>query len=150
MPDPARFGRIENGEHVLALRVYWEDTDASGIVYYANYLRYVERARSDLLRHAGVSQQRLMDEAGLALAVRSCAVEYLRPARLDDELEVRSRITDMKGATLAARQSVHRAAGEELARADVRIACIDRDGRPRRLPRAVVEALRPLAAGASA
>ncbi|MCW5732124.1 MAG: tol-pal system-associated acyl-CoA thioesterase [Alphaproteobacteria bacterium] len=128
----------------MALRVYWEDTDASGIVYYANYLRFVERARSDLLRLLGVNQQRLLEEQGLALAVRACALEYLRPARLDDEIEVHSSIAEMRGASLTARQVVRRGE-EELVQADVRIACIDRAGRPRRLPAQVVAALRPVA-----
>ncbi|MCW5751054.1 MAG: tol-pal system-associated acyl-CoA thioesterase [Alphaproteobacteria bacterium] len=128
----------------MALRVYWEDTDASGIVYYANYLRFAERARSDLLRLLGVNQQRLLEEQGLALAVRACALEYLRPARLDDEIEVHSSIAEMRGASLTARQVVRRGE-EELVQADVRIACIDRAGRPRRLPAQVVAALRPVA-----
>lgn len=145
MSDPGRFGRIADGRHVLALRIYWEDTDASGIVYYANYLRFVERARSDLLRLLGVNQQRLLEEQGLALAVRACALEYLRPARLDDEIEVHSSIAEMRGASLRARQVVRRGA-EELVQADVRIACIDRAGRPHRLPSQVVEALRPISA----
>lgn len=136
------FGRMENGSHVLPIRVYWEDTDASGIVYYANYLRFVERARSDLLRLAGISQQSLLEQDQVALAVRSCAVEYFRPARLDDELEVRSHVTELKGATVKTRQCVLRG-DDELVRADVRIACIDLNGRPRRLPQAVLSALKP-------
>jgi acyl-CoA thioester hydrolase len=140
MPETATRGRIEGGEHVLPMRVHWEDTDASGIVYYANYLRFIERGRSDLLRLAGLRQQDMWDRDGLALTVRSVFVDYLRPARLDDDIEVRSRLIDIKGASMTAAQSVRRAE-EELIRAEVRIACIDGAGRARRLPAEVREAL---------
>jgi len=140
MAEPLSFGRIEGAEHVLPLRVYWEDTDASGIVYYANYLRFVERGRSDLLRLLGINQQTLLAESGVALTVRSCNIDYFRPARLDDEIEVRSRLTDLRGASMAALQSVWRD-GVELARATIRIACIDLRGRPRRLPEVIRKAL---------
>jgi acyl-CoA thioester hydrolase len=136
-------GRIEGSLHVLPLRVYWEDTDASGIVYYANYLRFVERGRSDLLRLAGVNQQALLRDFGLALAVRACAIEYLSPARLDDEIEVHSRLAALRGASLIAEQTVVRD-GRALARATIRIACIDSNGRPRRLPQPILSALAAL------
>ncbi len=140
---PSVYGRIEDGIHRLPLRVYWEDTDASGIVYHANYLRFAERARTDLLRLSGVSQRDMMT-TGVALAVRSCQVDYLRPARLDDELEVHSRLAELRGASVTALQSVRRQ-GDELVRLKVRIACIDAAGRPKRIPPAVRAALRPLA-----
>jgi acyl-CoA thioester hydrolase len=148
MPDVAppqtslapSLGRIENGQHVLPLRVYWEDTDASGIVYYANYLRFIERARSDLLRFAGVRQDDIWTEHGVALTVRALTIDYFRPARLDDVIDVRSHLLELKGASVRARQSVFRG-DDELARAMVRIACIDRLGRPRRLPEPVRHAL---------
>lgn len=140
MRETATRGRIEDGEHVLPMRVHWEDTDASGIVYYANYLRFIERGRSDLLRLAGLRQQEMWDREGVALTVRSVFVDYLRPARLDDDIEVRSRLVDIKGASMTAAQIVRREA-EDLVRAEVRIACIDRAGRARRLPAAVREAL---------
>jgi acyl-CoA thioester hydrolase len=133
-------GRIENGRHILPLRVYWEDTDASGIVYYANYLRFIERARSDLLRLAGVRQDDIWIDHGVALTVRALDIEYFRPARLDDVIEVRSHLLELKGASVRARQSVCRG-DDELMRAMVRIACIDRQGRPRRLPERVRHAL---------
>ena len=139
-PERATLGRIEGVRHILPLRVHWEDTDASGIVYYANYLRFIERGRSDLLRLAGISQQRLFAAEALALAVRTCHIDYFHPARLDDEIEVHSALAALKGASMSVRQSVFRGA-EELVRAEVRIACIGRDGRPRRLPEAVRRAL---------
>jgi acyl-CoA thioester hydrolase len=120
--------------HRYPLRVQWEDTDAAGIVYYANYLRFIERGRSDLLLQTGIDQRSLMDEpGGVAFAVRSCSVDYLKPARLHEDLVVATAITELRGASLAARQDVWR--GEDLlVRAQVRLACIDRDGRARRVP----------------
>lgn len=124
MPEPHRY----------RLRVHWEDTDAAGIVYYANYLRFIERARSDLVRRAGLDQAKLLGEAGLIFAVRRCEIDYLAPTRLDDELEVETEIEALGAATVDLRQIVRRA-GEDVVRAAVRLACISRDGRPRRLPR---------------
>ena len=123
--------------HRYPLRVQWEDTDAAGIVYYANYLRFIERGRSDLLLSHGIDQRGLIDsENGAAFAVRACNVEYLKPARLHEELTVTTAITELRGASLTARQDVWR--GEELlVRAEVKLACIDAKGRARRVPQAV-------------
>ncbi|MCW0236147.1 MAG: tol-pal system-associated acyl-CoA thioesterase [Ferrovibrio sp.] len=123
--------------HRYPLRVQWEDTDAAGIVYYANYLRFIERGRSDLLLSHGIDQRGLIDsENGVAFAVRACNVEYLKPARLHEELTVTTAITELRGASLTARQDVWR--GEELlVRAEVKLACIDAKGRARRVPPAV-------------
>lgn len=137
-------GRIVDGQHVLTLRVYWEDTDAGGIVYYANYLRFTERARSDMLALAGIEQQRLLADDDVMFTVRECHVEYLRPARLDDDLEVATRLCAIGGASLAAEQIVRRPGGETLARTQVRVACVNVEGRPRRLPTAVRQALKGL------
>jgi len=133
-------GRLADGGHVLALRVYYEDTDTSGFVYYANYLKYIERGRTDFLRLAGVDHPALRRAHGLALAVKSCEIEYLSPALLDDRIEVHTRLTELRGASMRADQRVRRG-GRELARARVRIACIDGDGRAARLPRAVRDRL---------
>ena len=124
---------MDKGVHVFPLRVYYEDTDAGGVVYYANYLKYAERARTELLRDLGVEQSELMAGAGLAFAVRSVAVDYLSPARLDDRLEVHSRLEDVRGASLRAEQSIRRGA-VELVRLEVRVACMNRSGRAARLP----------------
>lgn len=120
--------------HRYPVRVQWEDTDAAGIVYYANYLRFIERGRSDLLLQKGISQRAAMGgEQGVAFAVRACNIEYLKPARLHEDLTVTTAIIALKGASLTARQDVWR--GEELlATAEIRLACIDREGRPRRVP----------------
>lgn len=108
----------------LDVRVYYEDTDAGGVVYYANYLKYLERARTELLRGLGFEQRQLAETTGLAFAVRSLSAEYLRPARLDDLLEVHSAIKDMGRAQVTFAQSIVRA-GETLLTAEVRVACLD-------------------------
>lgn len=121
-------------DHRYALRVQWEDTDAAGIVYYANYLRFIERGRSDLLLTHGIDQRGLIDaENGVAFAVRACNVDYLKPARLHEELVVTTGIIELRGASLTLGQEVWR--GDELlVRAEVKLACIDSKGRARRVP----------------
>ena len=108
----------------LPLRVYYEDTDAAGVVYYANYLRFCERARTEWLRELGFAQQALLDEAGIAFVVRSVQADYLRPARLDDALQVHTRIGALRRASILFEQEVRRA-DEILFTAAVLVACID-------------------------
>lgn len=136
---PAR-GQIRDGVHRLVLRVYYEDTDASGLVYYANYLRFIERSRTDLLRCLGISHTALASNHGLAFAVSRCELAFLAPGRLDDALEVHTSLLAIGGATITARQLVSRDQ-IELLRARLRLACIDRAGRPHRLPEPVRAAL---------
>jgi len=130
-------GRFEGGAHLLVVRVYYEDTDFSGIVYHANYLKYLERGRTDQLRLAGVAQSELLAQGdgkgeGIAFAVRRMTLDWLRPARMDDILTVETRTTAVKGATIAIAQRILR--GEEvLVTADVTVAAI-RGGRPTRIP----------------
>ncbi len=131
-----------NGTHVFPLRVYYEDTDAAGIVYYANYLRFAERARTEMLREAGIGQTELAAHDGLMFAVRRCEVDFLKPARLDDALEVHTRVLAARGARVEAEQVVKRA-GDEIARMKVEIACVDRAGRPARLPGKISAAFAP-------
>lgn len=120
-------------EHVYPVRVYYEDTDAGGVVYYANYLRFAERARTELLRDLGIDHVGLLRDDGLNFAVRGCAAEYLRPARLDDLLEVRTRLVEAAGASFTLAQTVHRGA-ETLVEMTVRLVCLRSDGKPARLP----------------
>ena len=120
-------------------RVYWEDTDGGGIVYYANYLRFLERARTEWLRQLGHSQQRLVHEEGILFTVVSLEIQYRAPARLDDGLEVTCEPQPQGPATLLFSQTIYRRAPaparELLAEASVRVACLDaRTMRPRRLP----------------
>ncbi len=126
--------------HIFALRVYYEDTDAGGIVYYANYLRFAERARTEYLRLVVADDQSLLAEDGIAFTVRQCSVDYMSPAFLDDPLEVHTRFLEVRGASLRAEQVVKRKM-DELVRLTVRLACIGDDGRPRRMPAALRSAL---------
>jgi acyl-CoA thioester hydrolase len=121
------------GSHVFSLRVQWEDTDALGMVYYANHLRFIERARSAMLAGLGIDQTALLAAQGLAFAVKSCLIEYLRPARLHDALDVRTRLVALCGASIELEQSIWREHAA-IARARVRLACINSAGRPQRLP----------------
>ncbi|HVZ00114.1 MAG TPA: tol-pal system-associated acyl-CoA thioesterase [Dongiaceae bacterium] len=119
--------------HIHRLRVYFEDTDAGGMVYYANYLKFAERARTEMLRAAGISHAEMVADDGLMLVVRRAVVEYRRSARLDDALEIETRVAELSGATLTLDQVVRRG-GEVLVELAVTIACITREGRPTRLP----------------
>jgi acyl-CoA thioester hydrolase len=122
--------------HLFNLRVYYEDTDAGGLVYHANYLKYAERARTELLRQHGLEQERLRVDEGLMFVVRRLAAEFLQPARLDDELTVATRLARLGGASLELDQEVRRA-DHALVRLVLKIACLSREGRPLRLPAAV-------------
>lgn len=122
--------------HRFPVRVYYEDTDAGGIVYYANYLKFAERARTEMMRAAGSTHSDMVNQLGRSFAVRRCEVDYLGPARLDDLLEVETRVLDLGGATVDAEQVVTRD-GAALVRIRVRLACITAAGRATRLPAAV-------------
>lgn len=119
--------------HRIAIRVYYEDTDAGGIVYYANYLRYAERARTELLRELGFENSALLAQKGVALAVRRVNAEYLKPARLDDALCIETRVLAVRGATVEMAQVVRRD-DEDLVEMRLTLACMNTAGRPVRLP----------------
>ncbi len=123
------------------IRAYFEDTDASGVVYHASYLRFFERARTEWLRAGGQGQEELRRDAGLAFTVANLEIDFLKPARLDDELEVTVQIEQIRGASLLFAQTLRRRGehGALLARAKVRVACVDAATfRPRPLPAALV------------
>jgi acyl-CoA thioester hydrolase len=127
----------------IEVRVYYEDTDAAGIVYYANYLRFIERGRTELLRTLGHDQNALMKE-GIAFAVRSANVEFLKPARLDDLLTVETGIASLGRAQVTFAQRIRRD-HELLLDAKIRVACIDPvRGKPIPMPRALHEQLSAL------
>jgi acyl-CoA thioester hydrolase len=121
------------GVHRFVLRVYYEDTDAAGSVYYANYLKFAERARTEMLRLLGFTQEAMRRTSGHVFAVRHCSADYLAPARLDDELVVESRLTALGGASLEIDQRIS-CGGQDLVRLVIRLACLDANGRPSRLP----------------
>jgi len=131
-------GEIRHGRHVMPVRVYYEDTDFSGIVYHANYLRFMERGRTNYLRllgadHAALFAQVQSEAPGLAFVVRSMQIEFLKPARMDDMLEVETTPVEVKGASIMLRQRVLRG-DETLVEARVRVACVS-GGRARPIPK---------------
>ena len=132
-------------EFALRVRVYWEDTDAGGIVFYANYLKFFERARTEWLRSLGVEQSRVRESTGGIFVVSETSVRYLKPARLDDELLVTARLEEAGRASLIIAQQA-RAPGEGgavLAEGKIRIGWVDADSlRPARIPNIILEALK--------
>ena len=122
--------------HVLTLRVYYEDTDLAGIVYYANYLKFIERARTEWVRGLGVDQGQLRAAEGLVFAVRHLEADYLRPARFDDLLSVETRVLRVTGARIVLAQDVLRDTDRIFA-ATVTLVCLTTAGQPARLPAAL-------------
>ena len=150
MLDQPPAGRLADGRHLFPIRVYYEDTDAGGIVYHAAYLRFAERARTEMMRLTGMGHADLQAAHGVTLAVHRASIEYHRPARLDDSVRVASRITALSGATITIEQLVERAVDaavdvDPAARAgfinlvslSLRLVTLDRQFRPTRLPRAL-------------
>ena len=138
-------GEIRDGRHVLTVRVYYEDTDFTGIVYHANYLRYMERGRTNYLRLLGADHRALFEETakeapGFAFVVRSMSIDYLKPARMDDVLEIFTEPQEVRGASITLHQRVMRA-DELLVEASVRVAFIS-DGRARPIPKPLRAAMK--------
>ena len=119
--------------HRLILRIYYEDTDLAGVVYYANYLRFIERGRTEWVRERGVDQWRLREEEGLVFAVRKLEADYHLPARFDDVVEVRTTMVEGSGARVVLEQEIWRDA-DKLFSARVTLVAMDALGRPRRIP----------------
>ncbi len=141
---PQLAGRLVEGGHVLPVRIYYEDTDFSGFVYHASYLRFMERGRSDYLRLLGVEQGALFAEAaaeapGFAFVVRSMTIDFLKPAKIDDMVEVRTAPKEVAGASITLHQRVSRG-GETLVEAEVKVAFVA-GGKPQRIPAALREAM---------
>ena len=131
-------GGFVGSDHHFALTVYFEDTDTAGVVYYANYLKFMERARSDMIRAVGVDQAAMLSGDGSAYFVTEVAIRYFRPARLGDDLLVVSSVEQVRAASVDIQQRVMR--GDELlADASVTAAFLDREARPRRQPKEWVE-----------
>ena len=132
MTDTPTAGRFEGREHRLPIRVYYEDTDFTGLVYHANYVRYFERGRSDCLRLMGIGHAELLDgDKPMAFVVSKMGLSFLKPARIDDQLVVRTCYDAVKGPRLLISQAVTRG-DDVLCRAEVEVVCIHMDGRPRR------------------
>jgi acyl-CoA thioester hydrolase len=136
MTSPSPPGGILDGtRHLYAVRVYYEDTDLSGITYHANYLRWFERARSDLLRLLGIDQRAAIEMGEGAYALSEVNLKYLRPARLDDDVLIETRCTELGAASCRMHQIASRG-GDLLCEANLRVGFITLDGRPRRQPAA--------------
>jgi len=121
------------------LRVYWEDTDAGGVVFYANYLKFFERARTEWLRSLGFGQQLLREETGAIFIVADTRVAYRRPARLDDEIDVSVELREAGRASMLIAQTARRG-GELLAEGEIRIGCVDQGTfRPTRIPTSILD-----------
>jgi acyl-CoA thioester hydrolase len=135
-PKPAE-GILRGTAHLFPLRVYFEDTDVAGIVYYANYLRFLERARSDMLRAIGVDQRAALEGGEGVYAVAEVSIRYKSPAKLADDLLVVTEVKEVRAASVLIQQRVMRA-GQLLADATVTAAFLSPEGRPRRQPRAWV------------
>ncbi len=131
-----------NAPFVYQVRVYWEDTDAGGVVYYANYLKFMERARTEWLRSLGFEQQVLRETHGVVFVVRRVEIDYLAPARLDDLLVVTTGLLEMTRTCLTVAQEI--AADNRLTRAKVQIVCIDPESfKPVKIPEPLLEKLTP-------
>ena len=143
MPDEPYSGRIAGGEHLFAVRVYYEDTDAGGIVYHANYLRFMERARTDMLALAGVDLGATLAAGEGTYVVAAGDIAFRRPARLGDALLVTSRMAEIRGSSCVIHQGVSRN-GLEIARATITVVFVDAGGRPRRQPAGWIAAFRAM------
>ena len=141
MPEhawPGISGRIQNGTHIMPIRIYYEDTDAGGVVYHARYVAFCERARSDCLRLLGIHQSSFDN---INFVVRRMVCDFLKPARLDDLLEVHTRFLEMAGARVEIGQKVM-LNGNTVFKADVTVALVDSRGRPKRLPETMADRFR--------
>ena len=134
MSERATMGRFDGKTHILPVRIYYEDTDAGGIVYHANYLRMMERGRSEFLRLVGVHHMVMMSgEEPVAWTIRHMEIDYAKPARLDEDLEIHTRSRTLAGARLTGDQAVKRD-GQTLVTAKIEAALITMTGKPRRIP----------------
>ncbi len=141
--DEPSAGRFEGRVHYLPARIYYEDTDFTGLVYHANYLRFFERGRSDFLRLAGVHHSALLEGPDpLGFAVNKMTVEFLKPARIDDAVVVKTAFETMKGPRIFIGQTLERA-GDIMVKAEVQVCCISLTGRPRKPPAMLLERLKP-------
>jgi acyl-CoA thioester hydrolase len=141
--DAPSAGRFDGRVHRLPVRVYYEDTDFTGLVYHANYLRFFERGRSDFLRLAGVHHSALLEgPEPMGFAVNRMALDFLKPARIDDALAVETVFETIKGPRIFIAQTLKRGA-DALVRAEVQVCCITLTGKPRKPPAMLLERLKP-------
>ena len=143
MSEPAGLGRFEGKVHILPIRIYYEDTDLSGVVYHANYFRYMERGRTEFFRLAGVSKMAMLEDAEpTAWTLRNASIDFFKPARLDQPLEIHTTCPLLTGARMKADQKIY--SGETLlAHGRVEACIMTLGGKPRRIPQAVRDKLLP-------
>lgn len=139
---PPTAGEIRDKTHVMPVRVYYEDTDAGGIVYHANYLRFAERGRTEMLRVLGIEQDALMKRDGIVFAVYKADNHYAKPAKLDDALDIETSLIALGAASMKIRQCVRRA-GEDLVHVNVEVVCIDGKGKLVRIPGGLKSTIAP-------
>ncbi|VAX05838.1 Tol-Pal system-associated acyl-CoA thioesterase [hydrothermal vent metagenome] len=134
-------GFIKNGQHILPLRVYYEDTDAGGVVYHANYLKFMERGRSDMIRSLGISQEEMLkflEPGDIKFVVIRSEVDYVKPAKLDDEITVHTNVSKLGKASLVMGQEIRRS-DEVLAKGIIKVAALNEENKPARLPKKILE-----------
>ena len=125
--------RFKMHEFNYKLKVFYEDTDAGGVVYYANYLKFFERARTDAISNIGLSNKKLLDEYGVFIIVKSCNVEYLKPAKLEDQLEIKSSIISTSNTSFRMKQKAFRDQ-ELITDCEIHLVIVDKNGRPTKIP----------------
>ena len=122
------------------IKVYYEDTDSGGIVYYANYLKFLERARTEAIISLGYSNKKLLDEYGILIIVKSCKINFIKPARLEDKIHVYSKVNSLKKVSFIMNQSI-RLKNQNLVEAEIRLATVNKNGKPSKIPEVLIKKL---------
>lgn len=142
MTDTPMVARFDGKTFIFPVRIYYEDTDLSGIVYHANYLRYMERGRTEFFRALGIKAANMEDAEPSAWAIRKLEIEYLRPAKFDDIIEVRTSVLELSGVRLTACQEIF-CQGVQLTRGSVQACIISLSGKPKRIPAEIRDKVLP-------
>ena len=122
------------------IKVYYEDTDSGGVVYYANYLKFLERARTEAIISLGYSNKKLLDEYGILIIVKSCKINFIKPARLEDKIHVYSKVNSLKKVSFIMNQSI-RLKNRNLVEAEIRLATVNTNGKPSKIPEVLIKKL---------
>ena len=128
-------------EFLFKVKVYYEDTDAGGVVYYANYLKFLERARTEIIASIGLNNTKLLNEYGVLIIVKSCNIEYKKPARLEDVLKISSKVTSSTRTSFVMKQIILKQS-DIISEAEVRLVCIDLKGKPVEIPSAIKDLIK--------
>jgi len=122
------------------IKIYYEDTDVGGVVYYANYLKFLERARTEAIISLGFSNKKLLDKYGILIIVKSCKINFIKPARLEDKIHIYSKITSIKKVSFIINQTI-RLKKKNLVEAEIRLAAVNKNGQPNKLPEILIKKL---------